>query len=84
MAIVTRQTPTPLLQTCRVRDAPIFVQIAEEKTVYQGGLPKARLSQYHQGELEPPFNRFSVHLLGQRCESDIVPVLVNKTKPIKR
>ena len=67
-----------IVPTSGVEDSSVFVKIPEEQTVYQGRLSKATFSQHHQGELESSFHRLSVHLLRQGCESDIVPVLMNR------
>lgn len=68
------------IPTSGIEDSSVFVKIPEEQTVYQGRLSKTTLSQHHQGELESSLNRFSVHLLRQCCESDIVPVLMNEKR----
>ena len=73
-----------IVPTSGIEDSSVFVKIPEEQTVYQGGLSKTTLPQHHQGELESSLNRFSVHLLWQCCEPDIVPVLMNEKRERKK
>jgi len=76
---VEGQIKIKITRTRRIRNSPVFVQVPEEEAVYERRLAETGLTQYHQGELEAPLHRFPVHLLRQRREPDIIPVLLSET-----
>lgn len=56
----------------------ILIKIGEEETVDECRLAQARLPNNHQRELEATFHRFSVYLIGQWCESNIITFAICK------
>lgn len=58
-----------LLDRCHLT---ILIKIGEKEAVDERRLAQARLTNDHQRELEATFHRFSVYLIGQWCESNII------------
>lgn len=56
------------------RNLPVLVEVTQKQAVYQGRLAESRFANYHKREIESPLHRLPMHLFGQRCESDIIPV----------
>lgn len=64
--------------TARKSHLTVLVKISEKKTVDERRLSQARLSNDYQCELEATFHRFSVYLIGQWCESNVITFAICK------
>ncbi len=63
-----------MILTMYVGNFSILIQIAKEQAVDQGGLSQSGFPDHHQRKIESTFDGFSMHLLWQCGETDIIPV----------